>query len=36
MRELIVIVSTAFLFELLVILFKVKLFDPYRKKEGTK
>lgn len=33
MKELIVIVSTAFLFELAVILFKIKLFDPYREKK---
>ena len=33
MKELTVIVSTAFLFELIVILFKVKLFGPYRKKK---
>ena len=30
MKELIIIVSTAFIFELAVILFKIKLFDPYR------
>ena len=33
MKELIIIVSTAFIFELTVILFKIKLFDPYRKKK---
>ena len=33
MKELIVIVSTVFLFELIVIFFKTKLFDPYRKKK---
>lgn len=33
MKEIIVIVSTAFLFELIVILFKTKLFDAYRKKK---
>lgn len=33
MKELIVIVSTAFLIELAVILFKIKLFDPYREKK---
>ena len=33
MKELIIIVSTAFLFELAVILFKIKLFDPYKKKK---
>ena len=33
MKELIVIVSSAFIVELAVILFKIKLFDPYRKKK---
>ena len=33
MKELIVIVSTVLLFELIVILFKIELFDPYRKKK---
>ena len=33
MKELIIIVSTAFIFELTVILFKIKLFDPYREKK---
>lgn len=33
MKELIIIVSTAFIFELAVILFKIKLFDPYREKK---
>lgn len=33
MKELIVIISTVFLFELIVILFKIKLFDPSRKKK---
>ena len=33
MKELIVIVPTVFLFELAVILFKIKLFDPYREKK---
>ena len=33
MKELIVIVSTAFIFELAVILFKIKLFDPYKEKK---
>ena len=33
MKELIVIVPTAFLFELIVVLFKIELFDPYRKKK---
>ena len=33
MKELIVIISTVFLFELIVIFFKTKLFDPSRKKK---
>lgn len=33
MKELIVIVSTVLFFELIVILFKIELFDPYRKKK---
>ena len=33
MRELIVIVSTVLFFELIVILFKIELFDAYRKKK---
>lgn len=33
MKELIVIILTAFIIELAVILFKIKLFDPYRKKK---
>lgn len=33
MKELIIIVSTAFIFEIAVILFKIKLFDPSRKKK---
>lgn len=33
MKELIVIISTVLLFELIVILFKIELFDPYRKKK---
>lgn len=33
MKELIVIIPTVFLFELIVILFKTKLFDPSRKKK---
>ena len=33
MKELIIIVSTAFIFEIAVILFKIKLFDPYREKK---
>ena len=33
MKELIIIVSTAFIFELAVILFKIKLFDPNREKK---
>ena len=33
MKELIIIVSTAFIFELAVILFKIKLIDTYRKKK---
>ena len=33
MKEFIVIISTAFIIELTVILFKIKLFDPYRKKK---
>ena len=33
MKELIVIVSTVLLFELIVILFKIELFDSYRKKK---
>ena len=36
MKELIVIVSTAFIFELAVILFKIKLLDPYREKKERK
>ena len=33
MKELIVIVPTVLFFELIVILFKIELFDPYRKKK---
>ena len=33
MKELIVIILTAFIIELAVILFKIKLFDPYREKK---
>ena len=33
MKELIIIVLTAFIIELAVILFKIKLFDPYREKK---
>ena len=33
MKELIVIIPTVFLFELIVIFFKTKLFDPSRKKK---
>ena len=33
MKELIVIVTTVLFFELIVILFKIELFDPYRKKK---
>ena len=33
MKELIIIISTVLLFELIVILFKIELFDPYRKKK---
>ena len=33
MKEIIVIISTVLLFELIVILFKIELFDPYRKKK---
>ena len=33
MKELIIIVLTAFIFEIAVILFKIKLFDPYREKK---
>ena len=33
MKELIVIVLTVLFFELIVILFKIELFDPYRKKK---
>ena len=33
MKEIIVIISTVLLFELIVILFKVELFDPDRKKK---
>ena len=33
MKELIVIVSTVLFFELIVILFKIELFNPYRKKK---
>ena len=33
MKELIIIISTAFIIELAVILFKIKLFDPYREKK---
>ena len=33
MKEIIVIISTVLLFELIVILFKTELFDPYRKKK---
>ena len=33
MRELIIIISTAFIFEHAVLLFKIKLFDPYKKKK---
>ena len=33
MKELIIIVSTAFIFEIAVILFKIKLFDPYKEKK---
>ena len=33
MKELIVIVTTILFFELIVILFKIELFDPYRKKK---
>ena len=36
MKELIIIVSTAFIFELAVILFKIKLLDPYREKKERK
>ena len=36
MKELIIIVSTAFIFELTVILFKIKLLDPYREKKERK
>ena len=33
MKEIIVIISTVLLFELIVILFKIELFDSYRKKK---
>ena len=33
MKELIVIVTTVLFFELIVIIFKIELFDPYRKKK---
>ena len=33
MKEIIVIISTVLLFELIVILFKTELFDSYRKKK---
>lgn len=33
MKELIIIVLTSFIFEIAVILFKIKLFDPYREKK---
>ena len=33
MKELLVIISAAFIIELIVLLFKIKLFDPYRKKK---
>ena len=33
MKDLIIIVSTAFIFEIAVILFKIKLLDPYREKK---
>ena len=33
MKELIVIVPTVLFFELIVVLFKIELFDPYRKKK---
>lgn len=33
MKELIVIILTAFIIELAIILFKIKLFDPYREKK---
>ena len=33
MKELIVIVTTVLFFELIVILFKIEFFDPYRKKK---
>lgn len=33
MKEPIIIVLTSFIFEIAVILFKIKLFDPYRKKK---
>ena len=36
MKELIVIVSTAFIIQLAVILFKIKLLDPYREKKERK
>ena len=33
MKEIIGIISTVLFFELIVILFKIELFDPYRKKK---
>ena len=33
MKELVVIILTVLFFELIVILFKIELFDPYRKKK---
>ena len=33
MKELIIIISTAFIIELAVILFKIKLLDPYKEKK---
>ena len=36
MKDLIIIVSTAFIFELAVILFKIRLLDPYREKKERK